>query len=301
MSRSIQVGFDGGGTRSRMIVRSSQGSLREIFPRSIKYTDLGIAESVRRFADMLRSLASPETWDTAQISISLSGASNEVANREFVASLKTAFADKEINCQIQSDSISSLNAAYPNNESGYLLIAGTGSVAMARDRAGNLHKAGGWGRLLGDEGSGYWIGLQALKYFVKQIDLGVTISASSTGNNTLFEAINSSLHPQTGGEFSVLRAKLYSNEIHPANLAPIVFEFQDDPPAQQILHEGAIALANLITVLRRKAEANIDPIITLHGSVCSQPVYTELISEALNDEYELRVLDEWAVAEYCLK
>ena len=45
---------------------------------------------------------------------------------------------------------------------GVLLIAGTGSVAVARDRHGRGGRAGGWGARLGDEGSGYWIGMQAL-------------------------------------------------------------------------------------------------------------------------------------------
>ena len=281
-----------------MLVRSAETVARKIFPYSIKYTDIGIAESVRKCTEMLTSLAPTETWDTAVISISLSGASDEIKNREFQTLLQAAFPEKEINCQIQSDSIASLNAAYQSSESGYLLIAGTGSVAMARDRKGTLHKVGGWGRLLGDEGSGYWIGLQALKYVVKQLDLGNEVTG--LGNSTLFEAVQRSLHPETGGKFSVLRAKLYSNEINPAILAPVVFEFQDDPPAQKILQEGAIALANLIMLLRRKAEANVEPVITLHGSVCSQPIYSELISAALEDEYELRVMDEWAVAEYCL-
>lgn len=43
------------------------------------------------------------------------------------------------------------------------LIAGTGSIACCTDRNGNTERVGGWGYLLGDEGSGFWIGLQSLK------------------------------------------------------------------------------------------------------------------------------------------
>ena len=46
--------------------------------------------------------------------------------------------------------------------SGVLVLAGTGSVALAQGRDGKLRRAGGWGPLLGDEGSAFWIGKRAL-------------------------------------------------------------------------------------------------------------------------------------------
>src|SRR2546428_12668936 len=44
---------------------------------------------------------------------------------------------------------------------GILVNAGTGSIAYARDPAGELHRAGGYGWQLGDEGGGYWLGGRA--------------------------------------------------------------------------------------------------------------------------------------------
>ena len=44
---------------------------------------------------------------------------------------------------------------------GILLIAGTGSIAMARDRRGRVLRAGGLGPQTGDEGSAYWIASQS--------------------------------------------------------------------------------------------------------------------------------------------
>jgi N-acetylglucosamine kinase-like BadF-type ATPase len=46
---------------------------------------------------------------------------------------------------------------------GILVLAGTGSIALARDRRGRGQRAGGWGPLLGDDGSGFWIGRSALR------------------------------------------------------------------------------------------------------------------------------------------
>src|SRR5579872_3801360 len=45
---------------------------------------------------------------------------------------------------------------------GIVVIAGTGSIAYGRNAAGEAARAGGWGHMIGDEGSGYWIGREAL-------------------------------------------------------------------------------------------------------------------------------------------
>jgi N-acetylglucosamine kinase-like BadF-type ATPase len=53
---------------------------------------------------------------------------------------------------------------------GTVLIAGTGSIAYGRDANGRAARAGGWGYVLGDEGSGYWLGRQALRAVVRAAD-----------------------------------------------------------------------------------------------------------------------------------
>src|SRR5262249_43297302 len=45
---------------------------------------------------------------------------------------------------------------------GIVIIAGTGSIVYGRNAAGEAARAGGWGHMIGDEGSGYWIGREAL-------------------------------------------------------------------------------------------------------------------------------------------
>ena len=62
--------------------------------------------------------------------------------------------------------VSDIELAYRANFSegqGILLYAGTGSVAFAIDTNSGVHKIGGWGYLLGDEGAGYWIGREAIR------------------------------------------------------------------------------------------------------------------------------------------
>ena len=49
------------------------------------------------------------------------------------------------------------------DRAGVLILAGTGSIALARDARGRWARAGGLGPLLGDEGSGFWLGRQWLR------------------------------------------------------------------------------------------------------------------------------------------
>lgn len=61
-----------------------------------------------------------------------------------------------------SDAEAALAGAMGSPE-GYILIAGTGSIALARSGDGHSCRAGGWGHWLGDEGSAFWLAFEAIK------------------------------------------------------------------------------------------------------------------------------------------
>jgi N-acetylglucosamine kinase-like BadF-type ATPase len=53
---------------------------------------------------------------------------------------------------------------------GVVIISGTGSIAYGVGPSGLAARAGGWGPILGDEGSGYWIGRRALEAVMREVD-----------------------------------------------------------------------------------------------------------------------------------
>jgi N-acetylglucosamine kinase-like BadF-type ATPase len=55
-------------------------------------------------------------------------------------------------------------------EPGVVIVSGTGSIAYGRNRTNQAARAGGWGYVLGDEGSGYWIGRAALRAVLRESD-----------------------------------------------------------------------------------------------------------------------------------
>ena len=73
------------------------------------------------------------------------------------------------NTMVVNDALVALVAGV-GDEPGVVIIAGTGSIAYGVNTEGYAARAGGWGYVLGDEGSGYWIGRQALVSVVRDVD-----------------------------------------------------------------------------------------------------------------------------------
>lgn len=127
---------------------------------------------------------------------------------------------------------------------GVLILSGTGSVAFGINAAGETAQVGGWGYLLGDEGSGYWIGLQALQAVVQ--------AADGRGDATaLTDAILRALDLASPRD---LIQWIYapSRIREAAALAPLVLAATDDAVAREIVARGVEELASLAqTVIRR--------------------------------------------------
>jgi N-acetylglucosamine kinase-like BadF-type ATPase len=116
---------------------------------------------------------------------------------------------------------------------GVVLIVGTGAAAYGVDRGGREARAGGWGPLLGDEGSGYWMGLRALRAVMRAYD-------GRAGETLLTRPILDRLGVD-GAEALVHRVyrELARDEI--AALAPLVQQAADlgDGEAQSIIDDAA--------------------------------------------------------------
>jgi len=70
---------------------------------------------------------------------------------------------------VVNDALVALEAGAPD-QPGVVVIAGTGSIAYGRNDRNQAARAGGWGYVLGDEGSGYWIGRAALRAVLREAD-----------------------------------------------------------------------------------------------------------------------------------
>ena len=156
----------------------------------------------------------------------------------FVAwALEIGLADK---VAIVSDVLPILAAGTPDC-CGVALISGTGSSAYGRNADGRTKRCGGWGYLLGDEGSGYAIGRAALQHTLRSVEEG------SSGHG-LAAAVLSKVGARTVTE---LTRAIYG-DAHPrhavAALSTLVAAAADsgDSDATEILDAAALDLAKLV-------------------------------------------------------
>ena len=128
---------------------------------------------------------------------------------------------------------------------GVLILAGTGSIAYGINDAGETVQGGGWGHLLGDEGSGYWLGLQALRAVIAWAD-GLDPTAEMLARRVM-ERLNFET-PRHLVRWAY-RQPAPIKEI--AALAHLVLD-ADDPYALPIVEQGAKSLAAIAqSVIKR--------------------------------------------------
>lgn len=145
--------------------------------------------------------------------------------------------------QVVPDATIALEAAFSGG-SGLVCICGTGSIAYGRNERGERARAGGWGRLISDEGSGHWIGQCAVSQSLRALDMGRS-SAMVTGimehwNVITREHLLQRCHREQLPGF--------------ADLFPIVRAAAEDadPLASEILTAAGFELARIAQIVLRR-------------------------------------------------
>ena len=163
---------------------------------------------------------------------------------------------------VVNDALIALVAA-AGESPGIVIVAGTGSIAFGRNARGLAARAGGWGHMIGDEGSGYWIGREALAAAVREVD--------GRGPHT---ALTEDVLAHFGVQDAAgLVAIVYNREVPRANVAtlgPIVQRARDrgDAVATHILDRAADELSLAAASVAARLEMRGEPFsFVLAGSM----------------------------------
>jgi N-acetylglucosamine kinase-like BadF-type ATPase len=238
---NVVLGIDGGGTRTRASIVAGEKVLAHAENGSIKRLRVGaeIAE------EHLRALLK-EVYTQAGVK-SLHAASAGVASATMpgVSEWITAvFKDFSIErSEVVGDEVIALDAAFHGGP-GILQIAGTGSNTIGRAPDGSRETAGGWSSRLGDEGSGYWIGVNSVRRALRAHDREQPTQILKRvgeiwGTHSIDDLVN--LGDSTPGpDF--------------AALAPTINELADagDPVALEIVKQAAADLVEFVLLVRAK-------------------------------------------------
>lgn len=160
---TILVGIDAGGTKTRVVVTTGDGT------QIAEITGVGAAmapgegeESADVIEPLVRDALSTAGRDGGRprvLCVGAAGVGREAEQR----ALEDALTRRDVADQVivETDATIALADAF-GEDAGIILIAGTGSIAFGRNGAGFHARCGGWGPTFGDEGSGAWIGRRAL-------------------------------------------------------------------------------------------------------------------------------------------
>ena len=253
------LGIDGGGSKTRCllgdessvlatgssagcnIVRVGESCARDSLSAAVHETCVQAGISPRQIAKTCVGIAG--------------GARPEVAT--VVRQLMRGIAGGEI--EVAGDMQVAFEDAFGGG-GGVIIIAGTGSIVYGQNAQGETARAGGWGHAISDEGSGHWIGKEAIRSAISAQDQGETPSLLKH----LMKALG--VEEMQG---LVVRA----NE-HPAPdfaaLFPVVLSCADagDSIALDVLNRAGHALAALAEiVIRRLFPQDQEKSLATHGGV----------------------------------
>lgn len=283
MSQVI-VGVDAGGTKTTVIV-AVDGTVvaRMMGPGAKMRAGKGIACATTIGEVARRAMAETGRFRADALVAGVAGAGRELERDELRQAFRSEdFADRVM---VVGDTEIALAAAFQDRP-GIVVTAGTGSMAVARDPGGTLHRAGGFGWQMGDEGSGYAIGRAALGAVGRAAD-------GRSPRTVLTELLFRVTRSETIERLVQWAAAAGVAEV--AALAPQVFEAQkqNDTVANGIIDYAARELAALVFRLLPHfgADERAPVQVATNGGllVPEGPLY-RLLTAKLAEESRLRLL-----------
>lgn len=244
-----RVGVDLGGTRLRVFLANGRRTRR---------ADLAAVEA-SRLGSELKTLF--KAWDAGRVDTLTVGARGVWRARERRALLRN-LKGLARRTRVMSDLELAWRAAFEGRrDGGIVVLAGTGSAAYGQDVCGHQAREGGLGPLLGDEGSGFWIGREWLR----------------SGSR--------SLRPRSAREV--------------ARLAPKVLR-RSDPACRKIIRRAQGHLVDLAVRARRKLHFRRSVPVAWHGGLFRDRRFESGFSRLLRrqlpalEKVEVREAARWA-------
>ncbi len=160
------VGIDAGGTKTVGLLADASGQvLAKARGGGANLHVQGELGAEKVLYDVLETLEPP--GPIAAICLGMAGVDRPAEKQTVLGVLRRLGLRRAV--RIENDAFIALVAGAPER-TGIVVVAGTGSVAYGADAAGGTARSGGWGYLLGDEGSAYWLGHAAVRRGIRAAD-----------------------------------------------------------------------------------------------------------------------------------
>ncbi len=259
MKRYI-IGVDGGGTKTLALLADLDGN---ILARGLSgpsnYNAVGVAAACAALEDAIHAARKNQHGELSALCLGLAGAGRTEDIERFQQWAQNMFPHTMV--KVVNDA-EILLAMSPLTGPAIALVCGTGSIVYGRTDSGALIRAGGWGYLFGDEGSGYSIGEAALRAVMQSYDG----RGASTLLTDLILTKRELISPPD------LIRSIYgaaSPRMEVASLSKLVEQAagQNDAVAISILEDAAGELVKAIAAIYPKIGTSTFPLIITGGTI----------------------------------
>lgn len=279
MEKKYLIGLDGGGTKTKCVLTDFNfNPLYECQGGPSNFLIIGtqpVSETILSL--ILESMTylkiSPDSIASILIGTTGAGREND-ANKlknDFIEYTKAkGFSFNSF--YVDSDARIAIEGAFSGGP-GSLLIAGTGSVIFGKDRNHKIHRVGGFGRLIGDEGSGNTIGRRGLNMVAKEFD--------ERGDKTLLTEIL--LRDFGINDSAQLITEVYRNNFDLASFAPKVIEAAQngDACANRILEEESDELLFHVKSIFKMIGEETLKLCLMGGTIATENYYSEMFKKKI--------------------
>lgn len=277
------IGIDGGGTKTKCFLSDiNLNIIDECIGEASNFLVSGLNEVNKRLFKLISSCLKENKLhftDISSIVIGTAGAGRVVDAENLRKSFIRFLNSKKIsfkNFHVVSDARIALEGAFSGNP-GSILIAGTGSIIFGKDKNGKIHRAGGFGRLIGDEGSGYSIGRKALNAVSKELD-------GRSGKTKITELLKRKYKIKSGDDLiiSIYRKK----NLELSAVVPLVLEAAEnkDKIASKIIEEETNELILHIKTIYKKLEQKKLNVSFIGGIIENKNIFSNTLRKKIKKE-----------------
>lgn len=260
------LGIDGGGTSTDLAMLAEDGSVAarlsgETSNKSVVGFD-GAVSVLTALIDQACEIAGTSKPIAAGW-VGLAGADRPEDRAAFTEALGSRIS------QLQITNDAELVLSGVPSGVGIALIAGTGSIAFARNERGETGRSGGWGHIFGDEGSAYMVAVDALR----------AVAAAVDGRGPATTLIDALLAWWEAERPQQLISRIYAEDVRKADIArsaPVVVEAASagDNVALAILNRAGDDLTDLVHSLARRIPFDEMPAVVGTGGLL---LHTDLV------------------------
>lgn len=252
------LGIDAGGTKTVGLLADAQGQVlgkaRGPGANLRVHGELEVEKTIYQLVEDLEASQPPSA-----VCLGIAGAHLDGQN-DLVGSMLGRIGLRR-NVTVVHDAHIALVAGAPDGV-GVVVAAGTGSISHGVDEKGTRARSGGWGYLLGDEGSAFWLGHAAIR-------LGIRSADGRDRHTSLFSRVCESLDLQNPAEVVAWFYDQDKSRHRVARLASLVEEAaaEGDGGASDILDHAAHHLSQAAEAVHRQLEFSGDFPVVLAGGV----------------------------------